>query len=134
MIKGCYTALVTPFKGDEVDYEGLDSLVDFQIKNGVAGILAVGTTGESPTLTWEEHNRVIENVAAKTKGRCLCIAGTGSNNTKETIEATGHAAECGADAVLLWIPIIMVPVPLKSAENISSLLQGSFPICRLFLT
>ncbi|MCD6274198.1 MAG: 4-hydroxy-tetrahydrodipicolinate synthase [Deltaproteobacteria bacterium] len=127
MIKGCYTALVTPFKGDEVDYEGLDSLVDFQIKNGVAGILAVGTTGESPTLTWEEHNRVIENVAAKTKGRCLCIAGTGSNNTKETIEATGHAAECGADAVLLVDPYYNGPSSLEIRREYIEPVAREFP-------
>nr|MBL0701264.1 4-hydroxy-tetrahydrodipicolinate synthase [Desulfobacterales bacterium] len=127
MIKGCYTALVTPFKGDAVDYEGLDSLVDFQIENGVAGILAVGTTGESPTLTWEEHNRVIKTVAAKTKGRCLCIAGTGSNNTKETIEATGHAAECGADAVLLVDPYYNGPSSLEIRREYIEPVAREFP-------
>ncbi len=127
MIKGCYTALVTPFKGDAVDYEGLDSLVDFQIENGVAGILAVGTTGESPTLTWEEHNMVVENVAAKTKGRCLCIAGTGSNNTKETIAATGHAAECGADAVLLVDPYYNGPSSLEIRKEYIEPVAREFP-------
>lgn len=127
IIKGCYTALVTPFKDDAVDYEGLDSLVDFQIGNGVAGILAVGTTGESPTLTWEEHNRVVENVAAKTKGRCLCIAGTGSNNTKETIEATGHAAECGADAVLLVDPYYNGPSSLEIRREYIEPVAREFP-------
>ena len=78
MFKGCYTALMTPFKNREVDYEGLAKLVEFQIQGGVSGILAVGTTGESPTLTWEEHNKVVGAVAEKTKARCQSIAGTGS--------------------------------------------------------
>ena len=127
MIKGCYTALVTPFKDDAVDYEGLDRLVDFQIENGITGILAVGTTGESPTLTWEEHNRVIENVAAKTKGRCLCIAGAGSNNTKEAIEATGHAAKFGVDAVLLVDPYYNGPSSLEIRREYIEPVARNFP-------
>src|SRR5665647_1069878 len=79
---GCYTALITPMnhKG-QVDYEGLKRLVDFQIENGVKGILAVGTTGESPTLDWNEHTKVIEKVHEYSSNRCLTIAGTGSNST-----------------------------------------------------
>ncbi|MCD6185912.1 MAG: 4-hydroxy-tetrahydrodipicolinate synthase [Deltaproteobacteria bacterium] len=127
MIKGCYTALVTPFKDDAVDYEGLDRLVDFQIENGITGILAVGTTGESPTLTWEEHNRVIENVAAKTKSRCLCIAGAGSNNTKEAIEATGHAAEFGVDTVLLVDPYYNGPSSLEIRREYIEPVARNFP-------
>ena len=95
MKAGCYTALATPFTGEEVDYEGFENLVDFQIKNGITGILAAGTTGESPVLSWDEHNKVTEVVAKKTKGKCISIAGTGSNNTKETLEGTKHAAEVG---------------------------------------
>jgi len=67
MLTGSYTALVTPFDDNSVDYQGLGKLVDFQIESGISGILAVGTTGESPTLSWEEHNKVIEAVAEKTK-------------------------------------------------------------------
>ena len=63
MKAGCYTAIATPYKDNAVDYEGLEKLAEFQIQNGITGILAVGTTGESPVLTWEEHNRVIETVA-----------------------------------------------------------------------
>ena len=63
MNTGCYTALITPFKRDAVDEEGLNRLIDFQIENGITGILAVGTTGESPVLSWEEHNKVVEIVA-----------------------------------------------------------------------
>ncbi len=104
MLTGCYTALATPFNGDAVDYEGLSRLTRFQIENGITGILAVGTTGESPTLTWDEHNKTIESIAEKTRGKCLCIAGTGSNNTDEALSATRHAVAAGVDAVLLVDP------------------------------
>jgi len=113
MIAGCFTAIVTPFKNDAVDYEGLRKLSDFQIKNGITGILAVGTTGESPVLSWDEHNRVIETVAEKTKGKCICIAGAGSNNTKESLEGTKHAVSVGADAVLLVDPYYNGPSSLE---------------------
>lgn len=127
MITGCYTALITPFVDDAVDYEGLNSLVDFQIENGITGILAVGTTGESPTLAWEEHNRAIEAVAAKTDGRCLCIAGAGSNNTKEAIEATRHAAESGVDAVLLVDPYYNGPSSLEIRREYVEPVAREFP-------
>ena len=104
MITGCYTAIITPFSNEAVDYDGLSKLMDFQIANGISGIVAVGTTGESPTLNWEEHNRVIKHVSEQSKGKCLSIAGTGSNNTAETIEGTLHAEKVGADAVLLIDP------------------------------
>jgi 4-hydroxy-tetrahydrodipicolinate synthase len=113
MKKGCYTALATPFTDGGVDYNGLEKLIEFQIANGITGILAVGTTGESPTLTWEEHNRVIETVAEKSRGKCLCVAGTGSNNTQEALAASKHAAEVGADAVLLVDPYYNGPSSLE---------------------
>lgn len=105
MFKGCYTAMVTPMRADgSIDYEGLERLIDFQIANGIQGVLAVGTTGESPTLDWEEHNQMVERTCRRAKGRCLSIAGTGSNSTKETMAGTEHAAHAGADAVLLVDP------------------------------
>lgn len=106
MNSGCYTALITPFANETetIDSDGLNQLVAFQIESGIAGILAVGTTGESPTLEWKEHIRVIESIASQTKDRCLCIAGTGSNNTKESLNATEHAANLGVDAALLVDP------------------------------
>ncbi|MDX2498935.1 MAG: 4-hydroxy-tetrahydrodipicolinate synthase [Deltaproteobacteria bacterium] len=114
MRAGCFTAIATPFMDDgAVDYDGLDQLAEFQITNGITGIVAVGTTGESPVLSWDEHNKVIEAIAKKTKGRCLCIAGTGSNNTTESFEATKHAAEVGADAVLLVDPYYNGPSSLE---------------------
>ena len=113
MKAGCYTAIITPFKNNAVDYEGLEKLVNFQIQNGITGILAVGTTGESPVLSWDEHNRVIETIARKTKNKCICIAGTGSNNTAESLAATRHAAEVGAGAVLLVEPYYNGPSSLE---------------------
>ncbi len=113
MITGAFTALVTPFDENGVDEAGLARLADFQITNGISGILAVGTTGESPVLTWEEHNAVIEKIAEKTKGRCICIAGTGSNNTKEALQGAKHAAKAGAEAVLLVDPYYNGPSSLE---------------------
>jgi 4-hydroxy-tetrahydrodipicolinate synthase len=82
---GCYTALITPMNRDrQVDYAGLQQLVDFQIKNGAKGVLAVGTTGESPTLDWAEHSKVIEKMHEYANRRCLTIAGTGSNRRYRT--------------------------------------------------
>lgn len=113
MITGSFTALITPFEGDDIDETGLGRLCDFQIENGITGLLAVGTTGESPTLSWNEHHRVIEKVAASSKGRCLCIAGAGSNNTAEALAAARHAAEAGVDAVLLVDPYYNGPSSLE---------------------
>jgi 4-hydroxy-tetrahydrodipicolinate synthase len=114
MISGCYTAMVTPFDGAAVDETGLSRLADFQIQNGITGILAVGTTGESPTLAWEEHHRVVQIISpGSAKGKCLCIAGAGSNNTKEALSATRHAAEAGVDAVLLVDPYYNGPSSLE---------------------
>lgn len=113
MLKGCFTAIVTPFTEDAVDYDGLAKLSQFQITNGITGILAVGTTGESPVLTWDEHNKVIESVAEQTKGKCICIAGAGSNNTKESLAGAKHAVEVGADAVLLVDPYYNGPSSLE---------------------
>ncbi len=113
MRAGCYTAIITPFTSTSVDYDGLEQLVQFQIQNGITGILAVGTTGESPTLNWDEHNRVIDEVAKNSKNKCACIAGTGSNNTDETLLATEHAVDAGVDAVLLVDPYYNGPSSLE---------------------
>ena len=127
MITGAYTAIITPFAGDSVDYEGLDRLSQFQIQNGISGILAAGTTGESPVLTWEEHNSVMEHVANETRGKCLCIAGTGSNNTKESLEASKHAAQMGADAVLLVDPYYNGPSSLEIRREYIAPAARAFP-------
>jgi len=105
MKQGCYTALITPFnKPGELDREGLEQLIDFQIKNGITGILATGTTGESPTFKWKEHDHVIALTAKQTKGKCICLAGTGSNNTQEAVVGAGHAIKEGVDAILMVDP------------------------------
>jgi 4-hydroxy-tetrahydrodipicolinate synthase len=127
MKAGCYTALVTPFKGDAIDWGGLDRLIDFQIQNGITGILAVGTTGESPVLTWEEHNEVTERIARKAAGKCLCIAGTGSNNTSETLKGTQHAAQCGCQAVLLVDPYYNGPSSLEIRREYVAPVAEAFP-------
>lgn len=127
MNAGCYTAIVTPFDGDTVDEEGLVRLADFQIQNGVTGILAVGTTGESPTLAWREHHEVVTRYARLAKGKCLCIAGAGSNNTQEALAATAHAADAGADAVLLVDPYYNGPSSLEIRNEYLAPVAAAFP-------
>jgi 4-hydroxy-tetrahydrodipicolinate synthase len=127
MKAGCYTALITPFKGDEIDWSGLDRLLDFQIQNGVTGILAVGTTGESPVLNWREHNEVTEKIAVKARDKCVCIAGTGSNNTRETLEGTRHALDYGVQAVLLVDPYYNGPSSLEIRKEYVAPIAKAFP-------
>lgn len=104
MFKGAICAIVTPFKNGKVDGEKLRELIEFQIENGTDGIVPCGTTGESPTLSYEEHNRVIEITVEAVKKRVPVIAGTGSNSTEEALELTRHAYEVGADAALMVTP------------------------------
>src|SRR5210317_1655077 len=127
MNSGCYTAITTPYKDGAVDYEGLEKLVAFQIQNGITGILAVGTTGESPVLNWDEHNKVIEAVAHNTQDHCICIAGTGSNNTAESLAGTEHAAKVGADAVLLVDPYYNGPSSLEIRREYVAPIAAAFP-------
>jgi 4-hydroxy-tetrahydrodipicolinate synthase len=126
MKAGCYTAIITPLKNNAVDYQGLENLIDFQIQNGITGILAVGTTGESPVLTWDEHKRVTETIAKNSKDKCLCIAGTGSNNTAKSLEATKHAAEVGASAVLLVEPYYNGPSSIEIRKEYIAPIAGAF--------
>ena len=99
--EGCWTAMVTPLdRKGEVDLEGLEKNIRFQIENG-AHLVPTGTTGESPTLDWREHDRVITRTAKLAKGKAFVMAGTGSNSTKEAYRGTKHAVEVGAQAVLL---------------------------------
>ncbi len=99
-IKGSLTALVTPFKNGKVDEDAFRALVDWQIAEGTQGLVPCGTTGESPTLSHEEHARVIELCVEQARGRVPVIAGAGSNSTDEAIMRTRHAKEVGCDAVL----------------------------------
>ena len=110
MFKGAITAIVTPFKEDEsLDLDALKRLVEFQIRNKIDGLVPCGTTGESPTLNYEEHDEVIETVIAAVNGRVPVIAGTGSNCTREAIEMTIKAADAGADASLQVCPYYNKP-------------------------
>ncbi|MCK4739238.1 MAG: 4-hydroxy-tetrahydrodipicolinate synthase [Deltaproteobacteria bacterium] len=109
MFEGCFTALVTPFKKGKVDEESLRKLVEFQIENGVDGLVPCGTTGESATLTHDEHNRVIDIVIETSDGRVPIIAGTGSNSTSETIMLTNYGEKAGATAALLISPYYNKP-------------------------
>jgi 4-hydroxy-tetrahydrodipicolinate synthase len=104
MFKGVITALVTPFRGDAIDEEALRRLVDEQIRAGIDGFVPVGTTGESPTVSVEEHIRIIKIVVEETRKRVPVIAGTGANSTREAIELTIEARAVGADATLQVTP------------------------------
>lgn len=109
MFRGAITALVTPFKNGQVDERALRDLIEFQITNGVDGLVPCGTTGESPTLTHDEHDRVIEMTIDAARKRVPVIAGTGSNSTAEALRLTKHAYEAGADGALIACPYYNKP-------------------------
>ena len=109
MFTGAMTALVTPLKGGEVDCDRLAANVAFQIENGIDGLVPVGTTGESPTLSHDEHDKVIDTVVEAAAGRVPVIAGTGSNATSEAVRLTKHAKEVGADGSLQVAPYYNKP-------------------------
>ena len=108
-LTGWMTALVTPFANGAVDEDAFRAFVSWQIEQGVHGLVPVGTTGESPTLSHEEHRRVVEICIAEAKGRVPVIAGAGSNNTREAVELARHAEKAGADAVLIVTPYYNKP-------------------------
>jgi 4-hydroxy-tetrahydrodipicolinate synthase len=109
MFKGAHTALITPFKGGQIDEESFRSFIDFQISEGIHGLVPVGTTGESPTLSHEEHKLAVELCVQQADKRVPIIAGTGSNNTEEAIDLTRHAESAGADAALVVTPYYNKP-------------------------
>jgi 4-hydroxy-tetrahydrodipicolinate synthase len=109
MFKGSLVALITPFRDGKVDEKGFQSFVDWQIAQGTHGLIPVGTTGESPTLSHDEHKRVVELCIEVAKGRRPVIAGTGSNSTDEAIDLTRHAKKAGADAALVVTPYYNKP-------------------------
>ncbi|MBU1887624.1 MAG: 4-hydroxy-tetrahydrodipicolinate synthase [Candidatus Omnitrophica bacterium] len=109
MFKGAMTAIITPFKKGKVDEKKLAELVELQVKSGVKAVVPCGTTGESATLSYEEHERVIEVVIEAANKRVSVIAGTGSNNTSEAIMLTAHAKKAGADASLQITPYYNKP-------------------------
>ena len=109
MFKGSNVALITPFKDNKLDVEAYIKLIHFHLKNGTNGLVPAGTTGESPTLSHEEHQQVIELCIKESKGTIPVIAGTGSNSTKEAISLTKHAEKVGANAALVVTPYYNKP-------------------------
>lgn len=110
MFKGSLVAMITPFKENgKIDENGIKELVEFHIKNGTDGIVPCGTTGESPTLSHEEHKKVVELTIKAAAGRIPVVAGTGSNSTWEALELTSHAKENGADGALVVVPYYNKP-------------------------
>jgi 4-hydroxy-tetrahydrodipicolinate synthase len=109
MFKGSNVALITPFKDNKLDVEAYIKLIHFQIDNGTNGLIPAGTTGESPTLSHEEHQKVIELCIQESKGKNPIIAGTGSNSTEEAISLTTHAEKVGANAALIVTPYYNKP-------------------------
>ena len=104
-----YTALLTPFKDNKVDYSSYKELIDFQINNGTHGLVPVGTTGESPTLSHDEHKKLIEVCIEQSNGRVPVIAGAGSNSTSEAVDFVKHACSAGADGLLVVTPYYNKP-------------------------
>jgi 4-hydroxy-tetrahydrodipicolinate synthase len=109
MFKGSFTALITPFDNGALDEDAFRKLVEFQIRSGTHGLVPVGTTGESPTVSHDEHNRVVELCVKQTAGRVPVIAGAGSNSTAEAIELVRHAKAVGAQAALVVTPYYNKP-------------------------
>ena len=129
MFEGVSTAVITPFREGKVDEKALRELVEWQIGEGIDGLVPCGSTGESATLSHEEHNRVIEVVVDAAAGRVPVIAGTGSNNTREAIALTQHAKEVGADGALLISPYYNKPTPRGLVEHYAAVAKAaSFPI------
>jgi len=123
--KGMYVALVTPFRDGQVDYKALDKLVDFHLQAGTDGLVPCGTTGESPTLDHDEHDKVIERVIQRAAGKMPIMAGTGSNSTAEAIRLTQHAEKAGADAALLVSPYYNKPTQQGLYEHFKAIAEAT---------
>jgi len=128
MIAETYTAIVTPFKNNKIDEKSLAKIVEFQIKNGVTGIVPCGTTGESPTLSHEEHNLVIELCVSIANKRIKIMAGTGSNSTEEAVMMTKHAKKVGADSCLIVAPYYNKPTPEGVFQHYKALDKCNIPL------
>lgn len=120
MFRGCFVALVTPFRDGQVDFPALADLVDYIIEGGVHGLVPCGTTGESPTLDDEEHAAIVAAVAKQTRGRVPVVAGTGTNCTRKTIKLTQNAVKAGADGVMLVSPYYNKPSQTGLYEHFSA--------------
>lgn len=125
---GVWTAMITPFDTEgRIDWQGLEWNINFQVKEGVSGILAVGTTGDSPTLTWGEHNKIVARMVALVGDRCGTMAGTGSNSTAETAAATKEAAAAGVRTALLVDCYYNCPSSLELRKEYYGYIANQFP-------
>ena len=128
MFEGAYTAIITPFnKSGDVDFGKFRDLIEMQIKNGIDGIVPMGTTGESPTLDYEEHEKVIEISVETARKRIKVIAGTGANSTREALDLTQHAKEAGADATLQVTPYYNKPNQAGLIKHFSAVADLGLP-------
>ncbi len=136
MFRGSFTALLTPFKNGKVDEAAYAKFIDWQIGEGTHGLVPVGTTGESPTVTHDEHRRVVELCIEVAKKRVPVIAGAGSNSTAEAIDLAKHAKKVGADAALVVCPYYNKPTQegmylhFKAVAEDSSAFRSSSTTCR----
>lgn len=129
MLKGVHTAIVTPFdRNGEVDYGKYAELIEFQIQNGVSGIVPVGTTGESPTINVDEHHKVVDTAVKTVNGRVKVIAGTGGNSTDEAIELTQRALDAGADATLQVTPYYNKPSQEGLIKHFTAVADIGLPV------
>jgi 4-hydroxy-tetrahydrodipicolinate synthase len=128
MFEGAYTAIVTPFnKNGDVDFGKLRDVIEMQVKNGIAGIVPMGTTGESPTLDYEEHEKVIEISVETARKRIKVIAGTGANSTREALDLTKHAQDAGADGTLQVTPYYNKPNQAGLIKHFSAVADLGLP-------
>ena len=125
MLKGSYVALVTPFKNNEIDYNSLERLIDFQIENRTDGILLCGTTGESPTIAGDEKERLMRFSIKKINGRIPVMMGTGTNNLHHTISATIKAQEWGVDYALVITPYYNKPTQIGLYQYFKAVAEGT---------
>ncbi|MGA0411176.1 MAG: 4-hydroxy-tetrahydrodipicolinate synthase [Candidatus Puniceispirillales bacterium] len=125
MFHSSYTALLTPFKDNKVDYDGYKKLIDFQIENGTHGLVPVGTTGESPTLSHDEHKKLVEVCIEQSNGRVPVIAGAGSNSTAEAVDFVKHACSAGADGLLIVTPYYNKPTQSGLLAHYNELIKNS---------
>ena len=125
MFAGTYTALITPFRNGKVDYDAFRKLIEAQIAGGVDGIVPVGTTGESPTLSHEEHRDVIKAAVEIAAGRIKVVGGTGSNSTEEAIDLTQDAEKAGADGALIVAPYYNKPSPEGLYRHFRAIAQAT---------
>ena len=125
LFHGSYTALLTPFKGNKVDFEAYRKLIDFQIENGTHGLVPVGTTGESPTLSHDEHKKLVEVCIDQSNGRVPVIAGAGSNSTNEAVDFVKHACSAGADGLLVVTPYYNKPTQSGLLAHYNELIKNS---------